>query len=188
MVAITVSPLVLVGALAASDDDPGSATGCEKGAGSRACAIYSDGTDCGFTGVQNPRSCREALTAAAKIATTQSCTNVARGGNWDNRCGEFVARAYGYRASGEPTALTHYSTLRAKGLVHTSRKNIPAGALVFFAPGNTAGHVALYAGNAEAFSNDYITQGCIDLTPMSRFGSDTFLGWAPPVFPNGAPL
>lgn len=150
---------------------------------------WSDGTDCGFDGVSNPRSCRDALAAAAKIANTQACRNVVRGGTWNNRCGEFVARLYGYYASGEATALVHYATLKSRGLIHASADNIPAGALVFFTTGQSAGHVAVYAGGGKAYSNDYMRSGCIDLTPMSVMaGANNFLGWAPPVFPNAAPL
>lgn len=149
---------------------------------------WSDGTDCHFENVHNPRTCQQALAAAAKIARDQPCKNVVRGGNWDNRCLEFVGRVYGYYAAGSYTAYDHYKLLKRKGLVKTTR-DIPAGALVFFTTGNPAGHVAIYAGNGKAYSNDYVRQGCIDLTPMSTMSrGGRFLGWSPPVFPNGSRL
>lgn len=78
--------------------------------------------------------------------------------------------------------------MESKGLISTS-KQIPAGALVYFNSSDPAGHIAIYAGNGQAFSNDYVRPGCIDLTPMSRMGGNgKYLGWSPPVFPLGAPL
>ena len=60
---------------------------------------------------------------------------------------------------------------------------------MFFTTGKPEGHVAIYAGGAEAFSNDYLRRGCINLTPMSTMdGGGRYLGWAPPVFPNGASM
>lgn len=151
--------------------------------------VWADGADCGFAGVENPNSCQQALNEAARIASKSACRNEVRGGTWDNRCGEFVARAYGYYNSGEPSAATHYATLKRQGLIRTSQTDIPAGALVFFSTGHQYGHVAIYAGNGKAFSNDYIRNGCIDLTPMSTMSSGgRYLGWAPPVFANGGPL
>jgi len=149
--------------------------------------VWADGSDCGFEGVENPNSCQQALNEAARIAASHPCDNEVRGGTWLHRCLEFVGRVYGYRAAGTPTALQHYNLLKGRGLVHTSDK-IPTGALVFFTTGKPEGHVAIYAGGAAAFSNDYLRRGCINLTPMSTMdGGGRYLGWAPPVFPNGVP-
>ena len=110
------------------------------------------------SGVKNPRSCQQALAAAAKIAQDQPCTNVVRGGTWRNRCGEFVGRVYGYYASGEATAYSRYLVLKRAGKVHTSG-DIPAGALVFFTSSSPAGHVAVYAGNGKAYATTSFAAG-----------------------------
>ena len=151
-------------------------------------AVWASGADCDFGSTHNPRTCSQALNEAARIARTSACTNEVRGGTWQSRCLEFVARAYGYASSGTPTAKAQYRLMKSEGLLHTGR-DIPAGALVFFNSSNPAGHVAIYAGGGKAFSNDFIRPGCIDLTPMTRLGAGgQYLGWSPPVFPLGAPL
>lgn len=151
--------------------------------------VWSDGTDCSFEGVQNPRSCQQALAEAARIASDSPCRNDIQGGTWLHRCLRFVGLVYGYAASGTPTALQHYNILKARGLINTNQTDIPAGALVFFTTGRPAGHVAIYVGDGKAFSNGYVRGSCIDLTPMSTMSAGgRYLGWSPPVFPNGAPL
>lgn len=151
-------------------------------------AAWSSGGDCDFGNTSTPRTCAQALTEASRISRDSACSNQIRGGTWQRRCLEFVARAYGYASSGTPTAKAQYRLMLSKGLISTS-KNIPAGALVFFNSSDPAGHVAIYAGNGQAFSNDYIRPGCIDLTPMTQLGAGgQFLGWSPPVFPLGVRL
>ena len=151
-------------------------------------AAWSSGVDCDFGNISAPRTCAQALNEAARISRNSACSNEVRGGTWQRRCLEFVARAYGYASSGTPTAKAQYRLMKSKGLISTS-KDIPAGALVFFNSSDPAGHVAIYAGNGQAFSNDYIRPGCIDLTPMTQLGAGgQFLGWSPPDFPLGARL
>ena len=151
-------------------------------------AAWSSGVDCDFGNISTPRTCTEALNEAARISRNSACSNEVRGGTWQRQCLEFVARAYGYASSGTPTAKAQYRLMKNKGLINTS-KDIPAGALVFFDSSDPAGHVAIYAGNGKAFSNDYIRPGCIDLTPMTKLGAGgQFLGWSPPDFPLGARL
>ena len=151
-------------------------------------AAWSSGADCDFGNISAPRTCAQALNEAARISRDSACSNEVRGGTWRRRCLEFVARAYGYASSGTPTAKAQYRLMKSKGLISTS-KDIPAGALVFFNSSDPAGHVAIYAGNGQAFSNDYIRPGCIDLTPMTQLGDGgQFLGWSPPDFPLAAPL
>lgn len=147
-------------------------------------ASYLSGVDCDFPGYDNPLSCTQALAKAADIARTSACTSNLSGGTWRRWCLAFVAQAYGHQFAGYPTARDMYEDMKARGLISTS-KTIPAGALVFFDSSDPADHVALYAGNGQAFSNDYIRSGCIDLTPMDRMGSGgRFLGWSPPAFPG----
>ena len=142
------------------------------------------GADCDFGKWRTPRSCREALAEAQRIAKEQPCKSSLPGGTWRRWCLAFVARVYGYDAAGYHTALDMYRAMKSRGLVSTS-KDIPVGALVFFTSSSSAGHVALYAGNGKAYSNDYVRSGCIDLTPMSTMGSNgRYLGWSPPAFPG----
>ena len=82
-------------------------------------AVWADGSDCGFEGVENPHSCQQALNEAARIANSHPCDNEVRGGTWLHRCLEFVGRVYGYRAAGTPTALQHYNLLKARGAAWT---------------------------------------------------------------------
>ena len=151
-------------------------------------AAWASGADCDFGNTNTPRTCSEALNEAARISRVSACSNEIRGGTWARRCLEFVARVYGYASSGTPTAKAQYRLMKSKGLISTD-KNIPAGALVYFNSSDPAGHIAIYAGNGKAFSNDYVRPGCIDLTPMTQMGRNgQYLGWSPPVFPLGAPL
>lgn len=147
---------------------------------------YSSGADCDFgtREFNNPRTCQEALAAAEQVRTQAPCTSSLPGGTWRRWCLAFVARAYGQQAAGYPTAIAMYEDMNRRGLISTD-KEIPAGALVFFRSSDPAGHVALYAGDGMAYSNDYVRSGCIDLTPMSQMGSGgKYLGWSPPAFPN----
>jgi len=164
----------------------GTAPGCTGGETSD--IVWASGVDCDFGNTNTPLTCSQALNEAARIGRDAACTNEVRGGTWRRRCLEFVARAYGYASSGTPTARAQYELMQSRGLVNTS-KQIPAGALVYFDSSDPADHVAIYAGNGKAFSNDYVRPGCIDLTPMSSLSAGgRFLGWSPPVFPLGAPL
>lgn len=151
-------------------------------------AAWASGVDCDFGNIHTPVNCQQALTNAARISRESACSNQVSGGTWRRRCLEFVARAYGYRYAGTATAKGLYRILNGRGLVHTDHKP-PAGALLFFNSSDPAGHVAIYAGDGKAFSNDFIRPGCIDLTPVSKMSAGgRYLGWAPPVFPNGGPL
>ncbi len=151
-------------------------------------AAWATGANCDFGNLNTPVSCQQALANAARISRESSCRNQISGGTWRRRCLEFVARAYGYRYAGTGTAKGLYRILNERGLVHTDHKP-PAGALLFFNSSDPAGHVAIYAGDGKAFSNDFIRAGCIDLTPVSKMAAGgRYLGWSPPIFPNGGPL
>ncbi|WP_157756620.1 hypothetical protein [Plantactinospora sp. KBS50] len=94
---------------------------------------------------------------------------------WDGWCDNFVAHAYGRAASGYATALTHYNSLSARGLIHTSG-TAPAGALVFFngAPINGyAGHVMLSEGNGN-----YITSAPTVRRVSLSWPGAPYLGWS----------
>jgi hypothetical protein len=104
-------------------------------------------------------------------------------------CDRFVARVYGYHASGEDSAYVHYVDLRNRGLIHAT-PHPPAGALVFFGPAQPNGfygHVMVSRGDDTAYSN--AVTGGIGITTidfMTR-NSGPYLGWAdgPTGFPRG---
>ncbi len=104
-------------------------------------------------------------------------------------CDRFVARLYGYSASGEDSAYVHYVDLRNRGLIHVT-PHPPAGALVFFgpaAPNGFYGHVMISRGDGTAFSN--AVTGAIGITTIAfmTLNSGPYLGWAdgPTAFPLG---
>lgn len=125
----------------------------------------------------NPRSCQDAVRWG--LSRTDGPAQ------WSRRCLNFVARAYGYTASGVPTAARFWEAAPGK---HPGDLNPPPGALVFWATGDPAGHVALAAGAGTVLSNDIGGAGTISLVRLSdlttRWGA-TYLGWAPPFFPQG---
>jgi hypothetical protein len=113
---------------------------------------------------------------AAAIAFEQSQVGSA---NWEWLCDGLVARAYGYRGSGEGTAFEHYQDLSGRGLIHRDR-NIPTGAMVFFGPndGNgKAGHVMMNVGGDQYISN--AIHGRVGYTTLENVERwSPYLGWA----------
>jgi cell wall-associated NlpC family hydrolase len=79
----------------------------------------------------------------------------------------------------------------ASGLAHHDDPNPPAGALLFYATDDDAGHVALYLGGGQVATNDIVTDGRIDIVPLDDLTTGrwhlTYRGWAPPEFPHAAP-
>lgn len=142
------------------------------------CVLDADvGVGCGFALAQgNPRSCRDAVRWA--VAMTEGAPV------WKRRCLNFVAQAYGYRASGVPTA-AHFWVGAAERYPPTDHP--PVGALVFWATDDPAGHVALSLGDGMVVSNDITGPGLISVVPLTEIGQRWgahYLGWAPPHFPN----
>ncbi len=93
---------------------------------------------------------------------------------WDGWCDNFVAHAFGRAASGYESAIAHYLDLRDRGLIRSGAA--PAGALVFFAPGNANGwygHVMISEGDGS-----YLSTG----PTIRRLGINDpgalYLGWA----------
>ncbi|MDT0446827.1 lytic transglycosylase domain-containing protein [Streptomyces johnsoniae] len=138
--------------------------------------------DCTFTLTrQNPRTCHQAIEAARREAHSASLA-------WHRRCLAFTAQAYGWSASGEATANVAWDRALATGTAHPHDTNPPAGALLFYDNGDTAGHVALHLGDDQAATNDIATPGRIDIVPLNDLTDGrwnlTYLGWAPPDFPH----
>jgi hypothetical protein len=107
---------------------------------------------------------------------------------WYRRCLNFTAQAYGWSHAGTPYAQDHLLVAMPPELRHLGDRNPPPGALVFWATGSRAGHVALYLGNGLIASNDIERPGAISIVSFSaveqRWGA-RYLGWSPPYFPAG---
>ena len=144
-------------------------------AGSGACSL-----DGGYApGRKNPNDCNAALAFLQR----QDDTNSAQ---WYRSCLALVANAYGWGYSGVNTAGQHALLLKRAGKLNTSRTNIPRGAVVWWT-NSGAGHVAVYAGDGQIYSNDAVTPGQVSKVawdlPEKQWGQH-FEGWSAPYFPN----
>ena len=105
---------------------------------------------------------------------------------WYRSCLALVARAYGWGWSGVATAGMHAAVERQAGQLHTSRTNIPRGAILWWT-NSGAGHVAIYDGNGYIYSNDVSGQGTVGRVkwdfPEKVWGQH-FAGWSAPYFPH----
>lgn len=143
--------------------------------GSRGCPL--DGSYA--PGHKNPNSCDQALAFLQR----QDASNSRQ---WYRSCLALVANAYGWGYSGVNTAGQHALLLKRAGKLHTSRTNIPRGAVLWWT-NSGAGHVAVYDGNGHIYSNDAVTQGEVSRVvwdmPEKQWGQH-FEGWSAPYFPN----
>jgi len=166
-----------------------STTNCYPEATPSAGAGFHDGNSPWPSNVLNPRSSAEAVTWAEAEASNSV-------GGWYAQCLRFVANAYGYSGSGwtnppadtDAYAIQLYENIIPVSMRHNGDRNPPIGALMFWKTGNVAGHVALYVGNGNIASTDIERPGYVDIVPAtdieSKWGG-TYIGWAPPYFPNG---
>jgi hypothetical protein len=133
---------------------------------------------CGFQLPRgNPRSCQDAVRWA--LAQTDGPTV------WHRRCLHFVARAYGWAASGTSDASQFWGEAPTK---HPGDPNPPAGALVFWSTAGTDGHVAISTGTGMVISNDIGGAGSVAAVPLTEIADRwhaIYLGWAPPFFARG---
>ncbi|WP_326683074.1 NlpC/P60 family protein [Streptomyces sp. NBC_01237] len=130
--------------------------------------------------VKNPRSAEEAIAWARRESRTG-------GKKWFRLCLKFVAIAYGWNQSGVRYAVDNYKNM-PEGMKHSKDRNPSPGALMYWETGHPAGHVAIYIGNGKVVSNDIRRPGYIDVADATEFETkwgSTYLGWAPPYFPNG---
>lgn len=135
-------------------------------------------------GHQNTHDCNQAIAFMEREMNSGSRA-------WRRRCLALVAQAYGWRASGTPTAFQGAQIVTAAGRVSTDRTGIPRGAVMWWdgrPAGNSAGHVAIYDGAGYILSNDVpVTDGRVGRVPWTypeqRWGHK-WLGWSPPYFPN----
>ncbi|MFI5867763.1 peptidase M23 [Streptomyces sp. NPDC051546] len=130
--------------------------------------------------VANPRS------TAAAIAWARTEAQVG-GREWYRACLAFVARTYGWSYSGVNYAIDHYKEM-PPAYKHDLDRSPPPGALMYWDTGQRAGHVAIYLGGGKIASNDIFRPGYIDIadaTDIETKWGATYLGWAPPYFPQG---
>lgn len=138
---------------------------------------FSDGG--GRLNGENPRP----PDAAIAWAEDQTDSSV----DWYRQCLAFVARAYGWRASNDDSAMDLWNESAAR---HAGDRRPPIGALLFWrSRTHAAGHVALYIGGGRIVSTDILRAGRVDIAaataPETRW-NDLYLGWTAPVFPHGA--
>lgn len=129
---------------------------------------------------RNPRNPQQALEWAKQAAASGDSS-------WYRRCLAFVAQAYGLPASGTNYAIDAYTRL-GQNQRHDGDRNPNVGSLLFYNTGSRAGHVALYAGNGMAYSNDIGGRGKISLVPVNAFETKwgaKYAGWADPAFAAG---
>lgn len=145
-------------------------TGCDSDGSSDPAAHFT---------TKNPRTAAQAIAAARKAAGTTG---------WYRRCDNFVAQAYGWGSSGSDSANVHWNRLVDAGLAHPGDNNPPAGALLFYDTGESAGHVALYLGDDMVASNDILGDGTIGIVHRKDLTDGTwrlrYRGWAEPSFPD----
>jgi cell wall-associated NlpC family hydrolase len=86
------------------------------------------------------------------------------------------------------TANAHWDRLVDQGLAHPGDNTPPAGALLFYDTGESAGHVALYLGDDMVASNDVLSAGSIGIVHRKDIAHGTwrlrYRGWAEPAFPG----
>ncbi|WP_329625861.1 bifunctional lytic transglycosylase/C40 family peptidase (plasmid) [Streptomyces sp. NBC_01255] len=143
-------------------------------------AAFHDGAAGWPASVRNPRS-----TAGAIGWARQETTGGGR--DWYRACLAFVARTYGWSYSGVQYAVDHYRQMPVS-MRHDRDRTPPPGALMYWDTGQRAGHVALYLGGGKIASNDIRRSGYIDVvnaTDIETVWGATYLGWAPPYFPQG---
>ena len=130
------------------------------------------------TGSNAPITGACASSAATKASRAVTWAKSQVGSNsYYNLCELFVERAYG--TSGRyPTALSAYKALKSRGMMHTTKTSIPAGALVF-SDGpldGPNGHVMLSVGGGQ-FVSGGANGPSVKYFSTPNPGS-TFLGWS----------
>jgi hypothetical protein len=106
-------------------------------------------------------------------------------------CDGLAGWIWGYDNSGYASAQVHWDIAVRQGVAHPGSRDVPIGALVFWA-GGPYGHVATYVGNGMVVSN--VSNGPSG-SNVYLMGADTwdawnggrYLGWAEPIF-RGAKL
>lgn len=161
-------------AIARFDATPVSNAGSPSGEFNGTCDVDAD------LPRPNPRSCAEAVEYALEMVH-QDCV-------WLRMCLAATAVEYGWSVSGVYSAIDMWHLLDGRGYGHPENREPPVGALLFW-DGGTWGHVAIHVGGGKIVSNDLVRSGCMDIAdwdaPETLWGQ-TYLGWTPPYYPNGA--
>jgi hypothetical protein len=102
---------------------------------------------------------------------------------WSGWCEQFAEQAEGFTFR-FASATLDYQWQAARHRIHTDT-NPPVGALVYYAGGNGAGHVAVSIGNGQAVGTYGYSQPQQRLPvrqyPVVGFLSNPYLGWANPI-------
>jgi hypothetical protein len=80
----------------------------------------------------------------------------------------------------------HARLLKRAGKLHTSRTGIPRGAVLWWT-NSGAGHVAIYAGDGQIYSNAAVTPGQVSKVAWDlpeKQWCQHFEGWSAPYFPR----
>jgi hypothetical protein len=104
-------------------------------------------------------------------------------------CARLASNIWGRPRAGYYSAAEQWRQMVAAGEAHLDDRQLPVGALVFWATGGPYGHVAVYIGDGHIVSNDINDRfpgegGVYDVEfglIESRWGA-TYLGWAPPIY------
>jgi hypothetical protein len=106
-------------------------------------------------------------------------------------CARLASNIWGRSNSGYYSAAEQWLRMTNSGNAHPSDRRPPVGALLFWSTDGPYGHVAVYVGNGRIVSNDIgdRTPGdggvyLVDVGAIEQRWGATYLGWAPPIYPN----
>ncbi|NUR29843.1 MAG: hypothetical protein HOV67_22025 [Kribbellaceae bacterium] len=106
-------------------------------------------------------------------------------------CARLASNVWGRPQSGYYSAAEQWSRMVDSGNAHPDDRRPPVGALVFWSTQGPYGHVAVYVGNGQIVSNDIGDRVpglggvyLVDVEAIEQKWGATYLGWAPPIYPN----
>lgn len=102
--------------------------------------------------------------------------------NYGNMCLALVSAFYGYSSAGIASAQDAAGVISAAGMMHTDMEDIPVGALIWYdglPSGNPYGHVAMYAGDGQIYSNGASTGvGTMSINTPADDWHEPIIGWS----------
>ena len=120
-----------------------------------------------------PKTPQEAMATAASMVGNQ---------NYGNMCLALVSAFYGYSSAGIASAQDAAGVISAAGMMHTDMTDIPVGALIWYdglPSGNPFGHVAMYAGDGQIYSNGASTGvGTMSINTPAKDWHEPIIGWS----------
>jgi len=106
-------------------------------------------------------------------------------------CARLASNIWGRPHSGYYSAAEQWLQMVNSGKARPNDRRPPVGALLFWSTDGPYGHVAVYVGNSRIVSNDIEdrTPGdggvyLVDVGAIEQRWGATYLGWAPPIYPN----